>query len=190
MSEPKIRLFAAVDVPQPVTARVLAATAPLRRRHPSLRWTDPEGWHLTLAFLGWVEQPALPAVEAALERAAVRAEPFELRLSGEAGSFRSGVLWAGVEPQPSLDRLAEVVRDELARVVPLPDADRPFRPHLTLARTKGRPGEAREAAAGYGGPAAGWHVEQLELLRSHLSRSGARYEQVGAWRLGAVTAGT
>jgi 2'-5' RNA ligase len=181
---PKVRVFAAVDVPGSVSTLVLAATAPLRRRHPSPRWTQPEGWHLTLAFLGWVDEGEVPAVRGALARAAAATEPFELRLTGAAGSFRSGVVWAGLEESPALQRLAAAAREELVQVVALPDADRPFRPHLTLARTKGRPGEARAAAEAYDGPAAAWRVEECVLMRSHLSKSGARYEQLDAWLLG------
>lgn len=181
---PKVRLFAAVELPVDVTAALLTAVAPLRPRFRSLRWTDPDGWHLTLAFLGWVDVDLVDDVEGALTAAARRVEPFPLALTGTAGSFRSGALWAAVAEQPALAWLSQSVIQELTRVMTVPDAERLFRPHLTLARTRGRGTDARDAAAAYRGPDRSWTVERIVLMRSHLLRQGARYEVVGAWPLG------
>ncbi|HWH33682.1 MAG TPA: RNA 2',3'-cyclic phosphodiesterase, partial [Egibacteraceae bacterium] len=156
----------------------------LRRAHPGVRWTDPAGWHLTVVFLGWVPADRVDAVERALGRAAARVPPFTLALTGAAGSFRSGVAWAELEEQPALARLAAAAAGELGAVVELPGEGRPFRAHLTLARAGRRPAEAREVAGSYRGPASRWDVERVVLMRSHLSKSGARYETVGAWPLG------
>lgn len=184
----RVRLFAAVDLPDHVTAAVLAALPALKRAHRGLRWTDPAGWHLTLAFLGWVPAERLEPIRDALAQAAARVGPFPLALTGVAGSFRSGALWAELAEQPALHRLHAAVNDALDGVVPLPEKDRPFRPHLTLARAPGRAAhEAREAAARYQGPLLAWTVERLVLMRSHLRKTGARYETVGTWPLSAAS---
>ena len=179
----RLRLFAAVELPDPVIASVTQTLAPLRRSFGTLRWTDPAGWHITLAFLGWVPAERLDPLRDALAGAATRVAPFRLALTGQAGSFRSGVLWAELARQPALEALHEAVRRALEPVAELPERDRPFRPHLTLARARGRSGEHAEAAARYQGPAPAWEVERLVLMRSHLSSRGARYETVGAWPL-------
>lgn len=187
--ESRLRLFAAVEIPDHVTASILAVLPPLRRAHPGLRWTDPAGWHLTLAFLGWVPPERSGPIQEALAAAAARVAPFPLALTGEAGSFRSGALWAGLADQPALHRLAGEVNDALEAVVELPEKGRVFRPHLTLARTRGRDrGEAAEAGRRYQGPLLAWTVERVVLMRSHLSKAGARYEIVGAWPLSTAAA--
>ena len=185
----RLRLFAAVDLPDHVTAVVLGALPALKRAHRDLRWTEPAGWHLTLAFLGWVPSERLEPIRDALAQAAARVGPFPLALTGAAGSFRSGALWAELAEQPALHRLHAAVNEALDGVVPLPEKDRPLRPHLTLARAPGRAAhEAREAASGYRGPLLAWTVERLVLMRSHLHKTGARYETVGAWPLAAPAA--
>jgi 2'-5' RNA ligase len=180
---PRVRLFVAVELPGPVRAEVAEAIVGLRERHRSLRWTDPAGWHVTLAFLGSVPVERVEDVSGALARATAGAAPFSLALSGTAGSFRSGALWAGLDAQPALERLAAAVVHELRPVVGLPDADRPFHPHLTLARGKARASEIAAAAATYRGPRAAWDVGRFVLMRSHLDPRGARYEVVEAFAL-------
>ena len=180
----RLRLFAAVEIPDHVTASILAVLPPLRRAHRGLRWTDPAGWHLTLAFMGWVPAERAEPIREALGQVARQVPPFPLALTGAAGTFSSGALWAELARQPLLERLAVEVRRALEAVVEPADKDRAFRPHLTLARARGRAAqEAREAADRYQGPALAWTVERLVLMRSHLLKTGARYETVGAWEL-------
>lgn len=177
----RIRLFVAVDVPADVRAAVDEAVAPLRARLPEVRWSRADGWHLTLAFLGWVAGEQLSAVREALERGVREGPgPFMLRLTGHAGTFGTGALWAGLELSAELDALAAAVRSALAEVVDLADGDRAFSAHLTLARLpRGRrpPAAAlRELAAAYAGSRAAWSVTEVVLYRSHLGASGASYE--------------
>ncbi|NEB40657.1 2'-5' RNA ligase family protein, partial [Streptomyces sp. SID14515] len=93
---PAQRLFAAVLPPASAVAGLRAALAPLHTLpgSESLRWTGPEGWHFTLAFYGEVPEDVRPELEARLERAARRTEPFPLRVRG-AGRFGGRALWAG-----------------------------------------------------------------------------------------------
>ncbi|MBW3603286.1 MAG: RNA 2',3'-cyclic phosphodiesterase, partial [Actinobacteria bacterium] len=98
------RRFAAVEVPGPVRAAVDDALAPLRRRWPDLRWSDPAGWHLTVAFLGALPAARVAAARLALGAAAAVCPPFTTRLDGGLGSF-AGALWAGLAPTPGLDAL-------------------------------------------------------------------------------------
>lgn len=184
---PRVRLFVAVELPEPVRAEVERAVAGLHERYRSLRWTDPAGWHVTVAFLGSVPVDHVDDVRDALARPATGASPFPLALTGTAGSFGSGALWAGIGAQPALAELAAAVVRELRGVVDLPDGDRPFRPHLTLARSKARASEVAAAAAAYRGPRATWDVGRFVLMRSHLNPRGARYEVVESF---ALTSGT
>ncbi|MZE53164.1 RNA 2',3'-cyclic phosphodiesterase, partial [Streptomyces sp. SID5770] len=92
-----MRLFAAV-LPPPERLDELGQVVDRLHRLPGadgVRWTARAGWHLTLAFMGEVEDAALPELRARLERAASRTPPFSLRLHG-GGHFGRRALWAGV----------------------------------------------------------------------------------------------
>lgn len=176
----RLRLFVAVSVPEGVRTAVDQAVAPLRADAPELRWTDAEGWHLTVWFLGSVEPDRMPEVEAGVARVAATGHPFTLRLSGAAGTFPSGVLWAGIEPAPMLEELAQGLAMQFGG-----EMERPFHAHLTLARTSGgvrRP--PKQLAERYEGPTAPWTVRHLVLMRSRLAVGGPRYQVCNEWPLG------
>ncbi len=156
-----------------------------------LRWVNPAGIHLTLAFLGELTDEQLAAAIQASEVAAQKATPFVYRLKG-LGVFGSlqqpRVIWMGVEDQPSgqiqgspLQRLHSILTKEL-ELRSFEVDKRPFSPHLTLARVKQRlsPYEqqslqrllhSKQAAAS----SPPYRVDYLIVMKSELSRTGARY---------------
>lgn len=154
-----MRLFLSLRPPAEVRDHLLAAL-------DGLRTTDPPRWHVTLVFLGEVTDPAplLPG----LASAASAAPALSLHLAG-GGFFRSpGVLYATVGGDA--DRLAALAADlaDAGRAGGVVLEDRPFRPHLTVARRLPRnPG----VLAGYRGPA--WTAADVELVRSHLGRQAS-----------------
>ena len=140
-------------------------------RGVNTRLARRDTWHLTLAFLGEVDDEKAPRAVGALER--VAADPPRLRLTGGGrfGRSRFTVLWVGVggEREPLIG-LARQVRRELKRNR-LPFDDRQFKPHLTVARPGDRLDRAeieadRQALSQYAGPE--WPVRTIELIRSHL----------------------
>jgi RNA 2',3'-cyclic 3'-phosphodiesterase len=176
-----MRLFVAVAVPAAVGEGVMqAVTARRLREAADVRWTDPASWHLTVAFLGNVDAGLVEPVTACLRHVADQFEPFAVHLQPSAGrGARSSVLWIELKPSEPLAAMAVAVRAGL-RELGLPEGlreeDRAFRPHLTLARARGRASIPRSLADAYEGPAATWTVPGLALMRSHLSRAGVRYE--------------
>ena len=185
--DPLPRRFAAVEVPGRVRAAVDGALAPLRRRWPDLRWSDPAGWHLTVAFLGAPPAGRVDAARGALAGAAAACPPFTTRLDGRLGSF-AGVLWAGVVPGPGLEALAAEVRARLEDVG-FPSGQRPFRAHLTLARTRGRGRVPRAAAARRVVPELEMPVDRLALMCTRPAPDGAPYTVEDAWPLGGTVPG-
>jgi 2'-5' RNA ligase len=179
----RLRLFVAIDVPDHVASEVEAAIAPLRASAPGLRWITSGAWHLTVAFFGSVDAPLLPQIEAAVARAAAGSHAFTLRLSGTAGTFSGGVLWAGLEPAPLLDELAAALRVHAA-ALGLPGEDRPFRAHLTLARTARGTRLPEDLVERYDGPRSPWTVRSIALMRSRLAVGGAKYEICRRFELG------
>lgn len=168
---PLERLFVGLWPNPEAVAHLAARLGTERPEDPALRWQPAERWHITVAFLGQADPGR---ARRRLDRLALPT-PGPLRL---AGSGRFGpILWVGVEQDGWLADLAETVQRTL-RI-----ADGPYRPHLTVARARGREGAAvaRAAApalAGYRGP--GWTPEVLTLVRS---RTGPHpsYEVIGTW---------
>lgn len=127
-----MRLFIAIELPDGFKK----ALGRLRADVPGARWVPSEQLHLTLAFLGEVEERT--AGELSERLALIQVPPFQLRFS-EPGCFpnrhRPRVLWAGLEPNPRLTHLAGRVH-EAVLACGIPQEERPFSPHITLARLK------------------------------------------------------
>ncbi|MEV6847958.1 RNA 2',3'-cyclic phosphodiesterase [Actinoplanes sp. NPDC051411] len=185
-----MRLFVAAYPPEPacddLSSRLdTLAVSKAQADGVNTRLAPRDTWHVTLAFLGEIADDRAPLAATALERAAV-SPPIILRLAGGGrfGRGRSTVLWVGVEGD-GLDGLARRVRHEL-RKTKISYDDRPFRPHLTVAR----PGDQlddevieadRSALAAYEGPS--WPIAEIRLMRSHLGPQPV-YERVAGYPLG------
>jgi RNA 2',3'-cyclic 3'-phosphodiesterase len=135
------------------------------RSQAELRWLPIENVHLTLAFLGLVPDEHRPDLEKRLTRAAARHRPMTLGLAG-AGSFGSRVLFAKVGGEvEALGHLAASVA-AAARRAKVPVDERPYRPHLTLARSRDetslRP--FAEELDEYAGPV--WTAVEVLLMES------------------------
>lgn len=119
-----------------------AALSRLRERFepgagPNLRWSAPEGWHVTLQFLGSVSDERTACVLEQLTK--IEAAPVPLRIEGLGFFDRAGVFWAGVSLTPELLALQQYVTAAMRNCGFIPE-DRPYSPHITLARAKGRSG--------------------------------------------------
>jgi 2'-5' RNA ligase len=182
-----MRLFVAVVPPRPVLLELRAAMTTLPHTGGSLRWRHPESWHITLAFLGEVPRDTLPELSERLARAASRATPMELSVAG-GGHFESQVLWAGVQgDRDRLGRLSETVA-AAARRCRLKVDDRPYRPHVTLARVRGEdPTDLQpyvERMTAFRTPR--WLVKEMELFESVTPTTPGRaqiYLSRGRWPL-------
>jgi len=141
--------FVAIGVAPVVRERLDAAIAPVRERRTGLAWTDPLGWHVTLAFLGRLPDTAVPGIVEALG-AAVRDAPGEdpgavpregralARLVvGRAASFGARVLVVEIEDDP-VGRVAALGARVQAALVEagFPVHERAVRAHVTLARAR------------------------------------------------------
>ncbi len=134
------RTFVALPIPADRRAALAALQREIAGEWPGVRWGDPEGLHLTLAFLGDLADDRLAEVGRAVATAAAGTSPFGLKIAG-VGAFpdprRPRVIWAGVEGPdlPRLDRLQKAVVAEL-RAIGLAPADPRFHPHVTLGRPR------------------------------------------------------
>jgi RNA 2',3'-cyclic 3'-phosphodiesterase len=179
-----IRLFAALRPP----SAVRDALADLMDGVPGARWQDDEQLHLTLRFIGEVDERQADDLAAAL--AGIAAPAPTMALSG-VGSFgdrgRPHSLWAGVAPRDPLTHLHRKVDQACVRAGVAPER-RAFLPHITVARLSRGLGE-RDAIEAWLARHAGlasqpFTCPHLVLYQSILGRSGAQYEPVLRWPLG------
>jgi RNA 2',3'-cyclic 3'-phosphodiesterase len=181
-----VRVFIAVSLPVDLKAKLTALQQEFRHLPLEAAWVRETGFHITLKFLGEVDLSQIDPIVASMTAAARRYHPFSLTLAG-VGVFphesNPRVLWVGIQDEAGLLRqIQRTLAAELAQIGHLPE-DRPFAPHLTLARLKrvSRRGEfltvlkaSREATFGQ------LDVDHIELIESQLHPSGARYSIVNA----------
>jgi len=141
-----------------------------------VKWVRPEGLHLTLKFLGDVDEAREPELHAALGQAANGAAcGVTLHIEGF-GVFpdfrRPRIVWAGVSPDPALELLQHRVEQVFAPLG-FPTEARPFRPHVTLGRGDCRGLESSLAALTF---TATTIVDHLDLMKSTAQSGGAVYQ--------------
>ena len=184
-----MRLFFAVPLTEGICGVVHQAVERVPLDDPPWRWIPSRNYHITLKFLGEVEEQSLPRLVDAASRAAKACSPFELSFE-RFGAFPSisrprVLFYAAGRGSEDLASLAGRVEDEL---VPLgfERERRRFRAHLTLARVRNRPPlevqRILEAVPDLPGTAL-QRVERFVLMQSTLSRSGARYDELGSFNL-------
>jgi 2'-5' RNA ligase len=173
-----MRLFVAIPMPEKTT-RELAATVERMRRRPGaeeLRWSSPEIWHITLQFLGNAGVEEYGCLVDRLRD--VRGRRFQIMPEKVAAFGRVGILHAGVKPTPELLELEKRVTMATAGCG-FAREDRPYRPHLTLARRRGRGGRDGISSTAEKNsevvPFTGFTASEFALYESFLG-GAARYE--------------
>ncbi len=131
-----IRLFVALEIPREVRARLFL----LQGGVPGARWATSEQFHLTLRFVGEVNEAMAADIDDVLST--LRAPGFALELAGvgKFGGKLPRALWAGVRPSSELIHLQKKIETALQRLR-LPAEERKFTPHVTLARLRNSPAE-------------------------------------------------
>ena len=167
------RLFVAIDLPAPQRQDLETISIGLPK---DTRWTLPEQLHLTLRFIGEVDDRLFLLIRKAL--ADISFKPFILLING-LGCFPSRrqpkILWAGLEENPDLAQLQRRIEDRLVQLGLVPE-ERRFHPHLTLARLPPRfSPEILDAYLAEMRPAkfAPFRVDRYHLYSSALSSHGA-----------------
>jgi len=153
------------------------AIASLEQHVAGARWVPKENIHLTLAFLGRVDDERVADVSGAVGDAVAKHVDFTVRL-GELGAFpsakRARVVWAGLDgPTNGLAGLADSVGESL-EPLGFPRETRAFRPHVTLARVKNpAPVRLDEMLSPIS-----FRVERISLFESKLGRPHAVYSEL------------
>ncbi|MGC8492211.1 MAG: RNA 2',3'-cyclic phosphodiesterase [Syntrophobacteraceae bacterium] len=182
--EPSIRSFVAIDLSETTRRQIGTLIQELRKSEAQVGWVRGEGIHLTLKFLGNVASGLIEEIKPALAREAANTGPIRIEAAG-CGAFPGiqspRVIWVGLrgEIAPLAD-LARRLEEALVAFGFAPET-RPFKPHLTVGRVKGR---ARLQAlqqmllAHSGFSAEPFDAAQIVLYKSDLRPDGARYTPI------------
>ena len=185
-----MRLFVALEIPTEVHDEFAALINELRAADSSFsksraRWVRPENLHVTLKFIGHVDNGKLDAIRAALAEVRFDSQ-VELRFGG-LGFFPNGkrprVFWAGMEVSPNLAPLAAEI-DRRLKKLGIPSETKEFAPHLTLARfdppgiSEGLSAIAQENVAREFGAA---RTGEFHLFESKTKPSGAEYMRLASF---------
>ncbi len=198
-----MRAFVAIALPENVQRALatlqqrLARQLRERKLDDALRWTPVANLHLTLRFLGEIDEARKEQLAARLAAVAARHHVFDVRV-GELGCFpncrRPSVVWCGLQGSASILGALQGEVEAAAQAVGLPAEEKRFTPHLTIARAQ-RQRSSELAAAGQviqhaaataipaGQDAMGFTVGEILLMQSELTRAGSLYTPLGVYPL-------
>jgi 2'-5' RNA ligase len=173
-----VRLFVAVELPDEIRENIRASQEHLKKIRARLTLVDPPLIHITLKFIGEVDEPVQEKIMAALEP--IQFVPFEISVKGLAGNnaSRPRVIWARISDNGRCAELAGLIEKALVPLGILPE-NRPFRAHATVARVKQFepdliPAIRSQSDCEFGSA----QVNGFSLKKSTLTPSGPRYEDV------------
>ena len=175
-----LRLFVGIGFPPEMKLRLSLLQAGVA----GARWVDPGNFHLTLRFIGEVDETTAADVDEALLRLQARCFSLQLAGTGVFGAPKPRQLWVGVEREPALSALQAKIEQALIRAG-LPPEPRKFAPHVTLARLREpRRGDIErflhENAQFRAEPL---RVERFSLVASYPTKAGSVYEDQADYEL-------
>jgi 2'-5' RNA ligase len=172
----RLRTFIAVEVPDTLKDKIARIEEELKGAGAA-NWVNPWAVHLTLKFLGYVEEEKIKEIEREMDAAAMGVKPFKIRVEG-LGGFPSPasprVVWIGVPQSPELRRLNQRLEERMS-LLGFEKEERPFSPHLTICRVK-KPSEGTKIAGRLKGVAIepeDFMADSMILFKSELKKDGA-----------------
>jgi RNA 2',3'-cyclic 3'-phosphodiesterase len=175
-----MRTFIAIEIPSEIKSALAALQMKLGRAGADVSWTKTENLHLTLNFLGEVDEKRIVEVEKACVSLAAEFQPFTLNLN-DTGVFpntrQPRVLWAGLSGE--VDNLYEMHRrlDERLALIGFKREEKKFHPHLTIGRLKSNKNtrELLALADAHPLPELSFLVTEIVLMKSELHPAGSEY---------------
>ncbi len=179
-----MRIFIALDIPPEIRARLTEYMERGRTLATDARWARVEGLHVTLKFVGHVDDVIVEQIKMALR--SIKAAPFDVKFTG-VGFFpnpnAARVFWAGVDGGDPLPRLAATIDTALEKL-DFPRETKPYHPHLTLARTSSRPLRGLKPLLAEPPPQFGTiTAREFFLYQSQPQKGGSKYTKLERFAL-------
>jgi 2'-5' RNA ligase len=180
-----IRLFISIKIPDETKDKILDVCRELSESSDLLKWEKPEKIHLTLKFIGEVEEELVSSI--AKEIAFVEEyNSFNFNVTKFGFFYRNGVpsiLWTGLQTDESINRLVEQLNQRLS-IFSIPVERRKFKPHLTMLRLKKNPGEKFIIKfEEYSFDNWNFNSSEITLIKSELFSTGAHYIDIKKYNL-------
>ena len=180
-----IRLFISIKIPAEVKENLLNVCYELSESSQLFKWEKPEKIHLTLKFIGEVEEELVSSI--AKEIAFVEEyNSFNFNVTKFGFFYRNGlprILWSGLQTDESIHSLVEKLNDRLS-ILSIPVERRKFKPHLTMLRLKKNPGEKFILKfEEYSFDNWNFNSSEISFIKSELFPTGARYTDIKKYNL-------
>jgi 2'-5' RNA ligase len=187
---PRTRTFTAVETSAEIRAGAVSLQESLEKAGAQVKWTTPETMHITLLFLGEVDDRELHSICRAVKEVAASEPPFPMRVSG-VGAFptprRPKILWAGItDGADELRRLYDKLEVRLLDLGCYRKEERGYTPHLTLGRVQREADEftlAKELPGRLAWDGGRTVVDEVLVFSSVLERDGPVYTVIGRGEL-------
>jgi len=178
-----LRSFIAIELPESTINLLVKLQKEFKKCGADVRWVKPGSVHLTLKFLGNVNENKIDKIVEILQRVSKKYEAFNLALSG-IGVFPNNrsprVLWVGIDINDSLTRLRNDIEEEIS-LLGFEKENRKFAPHLTLGRFRSFRGKGAlldKIDMYQDNRFSSIDVRSVLLMRSDLGQTGAKYTQL------------
>jgi RNA 2',3'-cyclic 3'-phosphodiesterase len=180
-----MRIFIALDIPAEIRERMTEYMERARKLAPDSHWARVEGLHVTLKFIGETSDARVQEIKTAL--AGLKANPFAVNFTG-VGFFPNAkaarVFWIGVNGGAELPKLASSV-DAVLEKIGFAREDKPYHPHLTLARAASHPLRELQPLLNDSPPQFGtMTAREFFLYQSQPQRGGSKYVKLERFTLG------
>ena len=185
----KHRIFIAINLSKKAKSEVLEAQERMKKLDLPIKWVTPENIHVTLTFLGYLEDEQLEEIKKIVEEATQEISSFRLS-TGNLDFFpnvkRARVVVVHLKGDTIVFKVNKNLRESLGKLSYIQLEKRAFKPHLTLGRIKkegwGRKSGALEKLKEIK-IHANWKVESVEIMESKLTPKGAEYSIVKSYPL-------
>ncbi|MCX5702566.1 MAG: RNA 2',3'-cyclic phosphodiesterase [Candidatus Omnitrophica bacterium] len=180
-----MRAFIAIELSQEIKDSLSQLQERLKSSQADVKWVSPQNIHLTLKFLGEVDESKLEKIGEILETLKADKTPFYMRLSS-VGAFPKTnyprVIWAGIDKgDTETKEIAKFLEEKIAKLG-IPAEDRPFSSHITIGRVKsglnreGLVKKLNESVNHFAKANLEFQVEKITLFKSTLTPKGPVYE--------------
>ena len=184
-----IRAFICIELPDDIKEKLGRLQADLKALGQSVRWTRTDGIHLTLKFLGDIEQEVVPNIVEQISEAAQQISPFEIQVK-DVGAFpnfkKPRVFWIGIDEQSgALAHIQTAIESNLASLG-FEKEQRRFSPHLTIGRVKTSEGlnSISSALEQMKLKVMSFSAKQVVVMQSQLQPTGAVYTPLHVIKIG------